>query len=542
MKRISVLFVVLVAVGAMQAVPAYRGPYAGFLQDGTNVCAYRYGDEFFSWFQLEDGAWVTRLADGSFMEIDSLTTREINQRRSIAMQRRTRNVTTEPYPLNIAPRGLIILVSFKDLAFTTPKQTIDSMMMGKNFSRSYSYADARGQIHNIMAQGSAWQYFHDVSMGQYSPQFDVVGPVTVSKNMKYYGQNDSNDQDMYAEVMVQEACRLAQSECGVDFSVYDNDNDGEVDFVYVIYAGYGEADTEDENTIWPHSYWLSETNRCITLNDKKVDLYACGSELNGSSDKYDGIGTFCHEFSHVLGLPDMYTTSSSANFKTLGSWDIMDYGPYNNNGNTPPSYSAYERFFMGWLTPELLTESKQQHLENLTTSNTACLITTTNSHNLIGNDPNPKTFYLLENRQQMGWDSYIPGHGLMITKINYSYSAWENNTVNNSANSQGVDIIEADGKTSYRLYSDGKATDLFPAGATEYTKIENHYITDITEDGDIVRFNHNLSDALSSPDEAEEQIVGIYTITGIPVAMSDVLPQGVYVVRTANNVKKIIIQ
>lgn len=537
MKRIALLFAACIAISGLSAKPAYRGPRPAIMYDGTAVQVYHHGDEFFHWVTLEDGTWVERLADGSYITTTALNDEQIDARRQSAKRHMPR-ATHKAYPVNLAPRGLIILVSFKDRAFATSKVTIDSMMNGKDYSRSYSYIE-QGKVLNIMAQGSAWQYFRDASMGQYSPKFDIAGPVTVSQNMKYYGANDSQGNDVRAEAMIKEACQLANSQCGVDFSVYDNDNDGAVDFVYVIYAGYGEADTDDENTVWPHSYWLSGAGYDLTLNGKQIDLYACGSELNGTSKLYDGIGTFCHEFSHVLGFPDLYTTVSR--HKTLGAWDILDYGPYNNNGNTPPSYSAYERFFAGWLTPELLTEAKQVHLENLTTGNKAYLISTTNQHNLIGNDPNPTSFYLLENRQQTGWDCYIPGHGLMLTKINYSYDSWEGNTVNDKKTAMGVDLIEADGKTAYSYY-DGKPGDLFPAGASQYTQIPNHSITDITETGDVVYFNHNMPTALpSDPLQDNEQILGIYTLTGISAGPAESLPQGVYIVRTTHETKKIII-
>lgn len=537
MKRITLLLTLCAALCGLNAKPAYRGPRPAIMHDGTSVQIYHHGDEYFHWTTLEDGTWVERLADGSYITTTALNDEQISARR-LSAKRYMPRATHKAYPVNIAPRGLVILVSFKDLAFGTSRVTIDSMMNGKNFSRSYSYTE-NGKVYNIMAQGSAWQYFHDVSMGQYSPKFDVVGPVKISQNMKYYGANDNSGNDLRAEAMIQEACKLANSQCGVDFSQYDNDNDGQVDFVYVVYAGYGEADTDDENTVWPHSYCLSQAGYNLTLNGKKIDLYACSSELNGSSQRYDGIGTFCHEFSHVMGLPDLYTNVSR--HKTLGAWDILDYGPYNNNGNTPPSYSAYERFFVGWLTPELLTEAKQVRLENLTTGNKACLISTTNQHNLQGNDPDPTSFYLLENRQQTGWDTYIPGHGLMLTKIDYSYDSWEGNTVNDKKTAMGVDIIEADGKTAYSYYN-GKPGDLFPAGATEYTKIANHIITSITETDGVVYFNHNMTTALPSDLlQDEEQTVGIYTLAGIPVKSVDNLPQGVYIVRTTRDTKKIII-
>jgi M6 family metalloprotease-like protein len=280
--------------------------------------------------------------------------------------------------------------------------------------------------------------------------------------------------------MIKEACLLADSIWDVDFTQYDNDGDGKVDFVYVIYAGYGEADGGGANTIWPHSYQLSAAGVYCQVDGVRVNLYACGNEIDYFTKQHTGIGTFCHEFSHVLGLPDLYTTDGQTH-KTWGEWSILDYGPYNNDGNTPPAYSAYERFFMGWLTPELIIDSADIVLEELNDSQQALLISTTDQHNLVGNDPNPTKFYLLENRQQEGWDTYLPGHGLMLTYIQYNYNKWFQNTVNNTAKSMGVDLIEADGKTPNSSGSGylGKATDLFPTGATAYTNITDHAIEEI---------------------------------------------------------------
>ena len=317
------------------------------------------------------------------------------------------------------------------------------MHNGESYKYNYSF-NYGGTRYNIKAEGSVRQYFINQSCGQYQPQFDVVGPFTVSKDMSYYGSNDSQGNDKHPEIMVQEACELAH-EAGVDFSQYDNNNDGKVDFVYVLYAGFGEADGGPATTIWPHSFHLSYAGVSLRLDGKTVDLYACSSELNYVSKKRAGIATFCHEFSHVLGLPDLYTTNS-AKHKTCGAWDIMDYGQYNNDGNTPPSYSGYERMFFGWTTPRVINQPLNVTIKELQANNDVCVMTSSGEFSGKGNDPNPTIFYVLEYRQQVGWDKYIKGHGLMITKINYTFNKWSGNTVNNSAASMGVDIIEADGK------------------------------------------------------------------------------------------------
>ena len=532
------------------AIPARRGSVVVTQPDGTEMVVCQNGDEHFHWITNEKGEWLKLGEDGFYRVTEALSAEQIEAKRMAAPRR----VVYKETPLNVAPRGLVILVNFKDVEFTTSKAEMDSMLTGKNYARNYSYT-YQNKTYEVQSEGSAWKYFYDSSSGQYDPQFDVVGPVTVKNNMAYYGKNVQNF-DAAPWTMVKEACELVND--SVDFSLYDNDNDGYVDFVYVIYAGYGEADGGVANTIWPHSYWLLEAGINCKVDGKQVDLYACGNELDSHSNKHTGIGTFCHEFSHVLGLPDLYETDAKNphGVKTLGAWSIMDYGPYNNEGNTPPAYSAYERFFMGWLIPELIVDTANIKLEDIKTSNRALLISSSDEHNLIGNDPKPTSFYMLENRQQVGWDEFIPGHGMMLTKIQYSSSKWIENEVNNSSNRMGVDLIEADGKTPgyYENGYDGKAGDLFPFGATEYTEIIDHPIEDIKEKAGVIYFKYK--GGVEGEEEEEEEgpetavedvpsttrVIAIYNILGQRQLTTDVesLPHGTYVVVTSKGNHKIV--
>ena len=382
---------------------------------------------------------------------------------------------------SIKKRGLILLVAFKDTPFSTPKDTIDSMMMGNHFTRNYEYTYS-GRSFSVVSEGSARQYFEASSFGQYSPIFEVAGPVTVANTASYYGSSYK----VRTKELVVDACKQLRNNKTVDFSQYDEDNDGFVDYVYVIYAGYGSHDNKEYKgkAIWPHAGTISDT---ATYNGKKLSTYACGSEMNYWSKTYYGIGVFCHEFSHVLGLPDFYNTDAYAH-KTLGNWDIMDQGPYVNDANTPPLYSAYERFFMGWMTPRILTEPENVELHDLAATNEALLISPSGTHNLNGETPNPTTFYLLESHRKEGWHAHCPGEGMLISKIRYNSETWASNTVNNVQSTMGVDIIEADGLTPWENEAgwEGKVGDCFPYGATEYTGISDYPITDISfTDGEI---------------------------------------------------------
>ena len=540
MKKLSILVFIFTMATAAWAVPARRGGIIKTQPDGSEVTIYQHGDEHFHWMTNENGEWLKVDIDGFYRVTEALSAEEIEAKRMAAPKR----VAQAASPLNIAPRGLVILVNFQDVKFTTSKAEMDSMLTGENYSRSYSYK-YNLRNYKITTEGSARKYFYDSSNGQYNPQFDVVGPVTVSQNVSYYGGNDRNGNDKNPGKMVAEACRLVDD--SVDFSLYDNNGDSYVDFVYVIYAGYGEADGGAASTIWPHQYYVS-MYEYVRLDNKIIDLYACGNELDNHSKKHTGIGTFCHEFSHVLGLPDMYETTGNGTHKTLGQWDILDYGPYNNDGNTPPTYSAYERFFMGWLEPRLITEPENVTLGELQSSNEALLISATDQHNLVGNNPNPTTFYLLENRQQTGWDEHIPGHGMMLTKVQYNSNKWAKNEVNNKSTSMGVDLIEADGKTPNSSSSgyDGKPGDLFPKGATEYTKIADHPIEKITEEDGVIRFKYKggVEDPKTAVENinSPQEVIAIYNILGQKQTTTNVaeLPHGTYVVVTSAGNHKIV--
>jgi hypothetical protein len=204
---------------------------------------------------------------------------------------------------------------------------------------------------------------------------------------------------------------------------------------------------------------------------------------------------------------------------------------------------------MGWLIPRLIVDAENVELEELQKSNSALLISSSDQHNLIGNDPKPTTFYMLENRQQVGWDEYLPGHGMMLTKVQYDYNKWLENAVNNSSSRMGVDLIEADGKTPNSRQSgyDGKPGDLFPAGATEYLGITDHSIEQVREKDGVIYFKYkggvdDPNNGTAVEDVATTQVLAIYNILGQKQTTVDVesLPRGTYVVVTATGNKKIV--
>lgn len=483
MKKIfNIVILCAVAVSAA-AVPARRDGVVRVQSDGSEITVYQHGDEFFHYLTNEQGEWLEEDAKGDLHVVSPLSEEAIVARRAESKfakpVRRATSATQASTDRLLAPRGAVILVNFTDQAFQSTKEEMVEWAMSDSFPT--------GSIH---------KYFMDVSYGQYDLQLDIFGPVTVSKESTYYGQNDSRGDDKYVDVLIKEACQLAAANEGADFSKYDYNNDGKVDWVVVLYAGKGEADGGSASTIWPHQYKLSYTGKAFNLNGKTVDHYCCLQEIDGQTEERAGIGTFCHEFSHVMGLPDLYTTLPKLYHKTMGSWDIMDYGPYNNDGNTPPAYSAYERWWMGWIEPTLLTGAGTISLQTLNKAKAAAYLTENGTaiSNILS--PSPSTFYMLEYRVQTGWDKYLPGRGLIVTKIKYNLSKWANNVINNDPDNMGVDLIEADGSApSYpnKNYF-GKAGDAYPQGDDAFTDVENYQITDIRFVNGLLTFDLNGGD------------------------------------------------
>lgn len=364
-----------------------------------------------------------------------------------------RRMLINDFPTIGEQHSLVILVAFSDVDFTT---------VGDN---AYDYYDGllnqEGFTYSNGANGSARDYYMASSNGLFKPTFDVVGPVTVSKTCSYYGANKGND-DQYDRIgeMIKEACTLASAQ--VDFAKYDTDGDGVVDNIFFYYAGYGEADSYKANTIWPHSAKYEELDGdTLVINGMRISSYACSNEIRGGTTVPNGIGTFVHEFGHVLGLGDHYDVYYGSTTFTPGDYDTMDSGSYNNNGNTPPLFSAFERGELGWLDYTELTAEADTLcvLPELGGSNMAYRVSVPNT--------NGREFYVLENRQKAGWDAYLPGHGMLMWHIDIDSTAWINNTINTQGSHQRVDIVEADNRRS----SNSVAGDPFPgtSNVTRYT-------------------------------------------------------------------------
>lgn len=417
-------FTALIAVSSLScltaaAIVAYPGLIPVRQADGTTINIRLEGNEEEHAAYTEDGRLLVPDENGYYVLASEA------QREAFKSARRVKRggpgLMFSGYPAFGERRAIVVLVEFKNQEFTIPDPNdfYTRMLNEEGFS-------------DYDATGSARDYFIESSDSIFRPAFDVYGPVKLSQNYSYYGQNTWGGNDARPEQMVIEACQLLDDE--VDFSLYDNDGNGVIDCVYVFYAGFGEADGGNANTIWPHSWDISQaTSRRYLFDDVRLDHYACSNEMQTRTRQPDGIGTFCHEFGHVLGLPDLYSTMYTQAF-TPAEWDIMDRGSYNHNSRTPPYYSAAERYSLDWLKPETLSPGEKTLLP-LNEENAAFFVPTDKENE----------YYIIENRQQQGFDAYVPGHGMVIWHIDFVQSVWNNNTVNISPNHLYWDMIEADG-------------------------------------------------------------------------------------------------
>lgn len=463
---ISCLIALFVCVASAMAVPAKRGLTKELtLTDGTRVTATLVGDEHGHFWLAADGT-AYQAVDGAdvYASVDrQQVIQKANAKRAASNERRMRRMAPrrvgEVGGITGQKKGLIILVNFSDESFQSSNNNALYQRIANEVN--FSYGDFKGSMRD---------YFYAQSEGQFELTFDVVGPVPVSKNQSYYGANDSDGNDKYPATMVIEALKKADSQ--VNYADYDWDGDGEVEQVYVVYAGKGEADGGASTTIWPHEWELSSAayygdgGGAQTLDGVKIDTYACGGELNGETGSIAGIGTMCHEFSHCLGYPDFYDTDYSGG-QGMGYWDLMDGGSYNGDGYQPAGYTSYERWVAGWKTPTELTSTTQ--IDNMKALQTAG----SNTY-IIYNSGNSNEYYLLENRQQTGWDQSLPGEGLLILHVDYSASAWSSNTPNDTPSHQRMTWIAADNKYQYETYNgskyytvEGMANDPFPYGSVK---------------------------------------------------------------------------
>lgn len=516
----------------MAAVPADPRPRLLSNPDGSTIEVRVHGDEFFS-FMTDTGCSrilerdsrgfiVDAVRDGHSLafnkenvemlkalsfENNPLISRimefEAEKNSNPSKMQRMASLNTEGrsnYPtIGEGNRSLVVLVEFEDVSFTVanPKDYFTRQLNEPGFSDYGGY-------------GSAVDYYKDASNGLYVPQFDVYGPVKIDKEASFFYDPISKNKKM--DVLIKKALTALHEDGEVDFSEYDLDEDGTVDTVFFYYAGYGSADSETE-TIWPHQgdyRWYASFGSSLKFDGKVVGPYACANELkgwnpqngykypwrDGSEPWVDGIGTFCHEYGHVLGLPDMYDVNYDVANPTVtpGSWDVMDQGSYNFEACRPPLMSAYEQWVCRWLEFEDAVDGTSYQLDALGNSDNPSAVRIRIPSNSDGTAFQSE-YFVIEARDNSKWDSCFPKPGLMAWRINYKKNVWVNNNVN-TGGVPHVEIVYADGESN-PLYNKGNIT---PGGFNELVPSSNYkywtspFITSIEYDAEskVGSFDYNV--------------------------------------------------
>ena len=452
MKKLYVTMMLSLVAAVVFAVPALRGQWKLIkLTDGTQVKAQLVGDEHGHFWKAADGrAFQEDALTGAFVQVDKeALLKNARQHRAAANKKRSerRRVIAQPSePIVGKKKGLLLLVQFKGETFEAKDltHTMYTEMMNK-----VGYNGTAGFDKSIYYDGSVHDYFLAVSEEQLDLEFDVFGPIQLKNESQYYGQNvgGMKANDKAPEEMVKEACDAVDDQ--VNFADYDWDGDGEVDQVVLIYSGLGENAGGQASTVWAHEYWISYTPlnnyKPLEYDGMKIDTYACSPEKTGyqPGDGHiyvfpAGIGVLCHEFSHCLGLPDMYDTGGdNYGFNTYSVMGDGEYNGFDLPGYNPCEYTAYERMYVGWRQPiELTDDIEVSDMKPIAKGGETYI---------YYNDNDPNEYFLLENRQHAlnvaqsyeqlyelagHFDCALEGNGLLITHVDFDQEIWENNYVN----------------------------------------------------------------------------------------------------------------
>ena len=470
-KKIALASLLALGASTASAVPAYPGLIEVRQADGTELSIRRIGDEYSNLVVTTDGyplSYNTKtrnyeyatFRDGRLEPAGIVATAEeardaaaltflasVDREREMAAfdagWRAARNKALGSRAVADGPQRivrisdvptlgkhdvLVILVDFDDVKFSDNAGTPDPEAYYERFFHEKGFSE-------FGATGSAHDFYYEGSCERYDPQFRVFGPVAVKgMHSDYAGQGGS----AYTYQLIEEAVKLVDEQYDVDFKDFDTDGDGKVDNVYCLYAGYGQADSSVTDAIWPHSWELHNREAEFDVDGVTFDRYTVSQQVNGQSHNPVGIGTFVHEFGHVLGFADHYNNSSSFGNppNNVGQWDVMSQGTYNNDQNTPPTFSAFERYSLGWTEPEMLDPKHNGIVE------IAPYIGSGQCYR-VDVKAGDKEYFLIENRQQEGWDTYLPGHGVLVWHIEEDQLAWDNNRPNYDQTHQMVDIVEA---------------------------------------------------------------------------------------------------
>lgn len=503
-RKILTFVLCLLMATLAWALPVEHRRFMATLVDGTQQMITSYGNEDLSFFMTDEGM-VVELTDSGFVLTDYDIDTYVSLHNSSAARKGIRKVGSLDHAQVTAmgqPRVAVMLVQFKDKYFTVAP---DSASVHDYYDRYCNGVEGTSPYTGHGSSGAVTEYFSDQSLGQFQPVFDVIGPLTLDSVYAYYGKDSGSSKDVNYNAFIKESMRKA-CRTNIDWSQLDNNGDGKVDMAIFIFAGLGQNYTnsyKDLNTIWPKEMSAQYQIDGVTFAGCSSCCELRPTASSGgviTATRPDGIGVFCHEFSHALGLPDFYDT----NYKMFGMdyWSIMDYGQYASSGQTPVGYTAYEREFMGW--------QKIEELKEPCTLRIPCFSKGGYGYKIV-NEANPNEYYVLENRQAYGWDMFCQtrGHGMMVTHVDYDRNAWASNRVNTDASHQRMTIIPANnslvggntpGITS-TVWRESLMGNLYP-GTTE-----NHELTNESTPASVVFVGQYMNKPIYDINETEDGII-----------------------------------
>lgn len=467
-KRIVWGILLMLCSLSLMAGPAYPGRIVYTQPDGTTIGIHLHGDEFHHWATDDTGRILEQDADGFWRVSTGITSRQLEEGREAATLRRAAaNQARQEYAAQHAaanfgsPKIPVILVGFsgQNEGFSKTAEDFDAMLNSADYTAN-------------SAIGSVRTYFEENSHGQFTPEFEVLGPVNLTNAKSYYGRNTSTQQgsDALPEMALVHAAKALDET--VDFSRYDNDGDGTVDFVLFYFSGYDEAQGGNTNCIWSHAWYLSASQNARnqrTFDGVKLDRYFCTAELKGGSGStMCSIGTTCHEFAHTLGLPDFYDADYETNGEaaSMYSFDLMSSGNYNANSTIPPYFTAEELYEVGWMSA----------IPEMATSGTVTLPAVnypdaTGYSAFMTKAAANGEYFVYEVRGGQRWDAPLP-QGMMVYHVDKSTngvsgtvtaaSTWSNNSVNNYSAHPCCYMVPAVDPTRTTLYSGSMSNFFFP--------------------------------------------------------------------------------
>lgn len=477
MKKIALFLMMMLGTVTSWARPGYTKPVDVLQPDGTTVTLLMRGDEYLSFMTTTDGYTVIKGDDGYYryavkaeeglMATDFIAKnpeqRQAGEQAFLANQKKNIHADMSASSLERKARvstmisknyaamkdgqhraaiwdrinydnfkGLVVLVEWNDRKFTMS----DPQAFYQRLVNERHLKDTSKKYYPVDVTASARDYFNDQSMGIFDPTFDVTGPIQIDYSCEYPcpKTEDGKNEDPHFDGRFRNILKAVMTKLNstTDFTNYDLNNDGTIDMVYLIFAGYGSyVQGNSYKYLWPHADDYSGRSNFYGMryDGKLFGRYACSVEIQdyeGYASQHvwlDGIGTICHEFSHVLGLADHYDTDYENNGQAEdpGPWDIMAGGADYNYGLTPAGYNAFERYMLGFAELRTLDVEGSYELEPFGTSNQFYMIKT----------GTPNDDFFIENRQRQGWDTYLPGHGLLVWRAETGdNTVWSSNKVN----------------------------------------------------------------------------------------------------------------